>query len=184
MRSGTMIWRGVIEAYREYLPVTEQTPVVTLLEGNTPLIPAKNLMKRVGVDVELFFKFEGLNPTASFKDRGMTVAVSKAVEERAEAVAKIFSGVRFLRPYAEPVSHHHSRFDSDGISLESRIIAVAEAYAAMTSPRGYRPAMKPDEALKLLHQEAGGRFDPLLVQTLSELIPPAPDAKRSGFWRG
>lgn len=108
----------------------------------------------------------------------------KAVEERAEAVAKIFSGVRFLRPYAEPVSHHHSRFDSDGISLESRIIAVAEAYAAMTSPRGYRPAMKPDEALKLLHQEAGGRFDPLLVQTLSELIPPAPDAKRSGFWRG
>lgn len=81
-----MIWRGVIEAYREYLPVTEQTPVVTLLEGNTPLIPAKNLMKRVGVDVELFFKFEGLNPTASFKDRGMTVAVSKAVEERAKAV--------------------------------------------------------------------------------------------------
>lgn len=81
-----MVWRGVIEAYREYLPVTERTPVVTLLEGNTPLIPVRNLTKRIGVEVELFFKFEGLNPTASFKDRGMTMAVSKAVEEGAEAV--------------------------------------------------------------------------------------------------
>lgn len=101
----------------------------------------------------------------------------KIMEERAEVVAKIFDGVRFLRPYAEPVSHHHNRFDSNGISLESRIIAVAEAYAAMTSPRGYRPAMKPDEALELLRQEAGGRFDPVLVQTLAEsLTPPAPVA--------
>jgi len=94
----------------------------------------------------------------------------KIVEERAKTITRIFNGVRFLRPYAEPVSHHHNRFDSNGMSLESRIIAVAEAYAAMTSPRGYRPAMRPNEALKLLHQEAGGRFDPLLVRTLSESI--------------
>lgn len=77
-------WRGVIEEYRKYLPVDENTPVVTLLEGNTPLIPARNLSRDLEVDV--YFKYEGLNPTGSFKDRGMTMAVSKAAEEGARAV--------------------------------------------------------------------------------------------------
>ena len=75
-------WRGVIEQYRKYLPVTDKTPVVTLNEGNTPLIRAHNLEKVIGGDLELWLKYEGLNPTASFKDRGMTVAVSLAVERR------------------------------------------------------------------------------------------------------
>ncbi len=70
---------GVIERYREYLPVTEKTPVITLLEGNTPLIPSLSLGKRLRLT--LYFKFEGVNPTGSFKDRGMTCAVSKALEE-------------------------------------------------------------------------------------------------------
>ncbi|MCK4590788.1 MAG: threonine synthase, partial [Candidatus Latescibacteria bacterium] len=81
-----MIWKGVIEGYREYLPVTEKTPVITLLEGNTPLIPAENLAEKIGLEINLFLKYEGLNPTGSFKDRGMTVAVSKAVEEGSKAV--------------------------------------------------------------------------------------------------
>ncbi|MCD6169139.1 MAG: threonine synthase [Candidatus Latescibacteria bacterium] len=81
-----MVWRGVIERYREYLPVTEKTPVITLLEGNTPLIPAQNITKEINLRINLFFKYEGLNPTGSFKDRGMTVAVSKAVEGGAKAV--------------------------------------------------------------------------------------------------
>ena len=81
-----MDWKGVIEHYRDYLPVSDRTPVVTLLEGNTPLIPAQNLPARIGVDIELYFKFEGLNPTSSFKDRGMTMAVSKALEEGTKAV--------------------------------------------------------------------------------------------------
>ncbi len=79
-------WPGVIEHYREFLPVSDRTPVVTLLEGNTPLIPAPRIARRLGEQVELFLKHEGLNPTSSFKDRGMTVAVSKALEEGATAV--------------------------------------------------------------------------------------------------
>ena len=77
-------YQGVIERYRDYLPVTEKTPVITLLEGNTPLIEAKNLSKELGLNI--FLKYEGLNPTGSFKDRGMTMAVSKAVEEGAKTV--------------------------------------------------------------------------------------------------
>jgi threonine synthase len=77
-------WRGVIETYREFLPVTADTPVVTLLEGNTPLVEAEYISRQLGIEV--FLKYEGLNPTGSFKDRGMTMAVSKALEEGAEAV--------------------------------------------------------------------------------------------------
>ena len=81
-----MPWRGVIEEFRKFLPVTEQTPVVTLCEGNTPLIRANRLAKRICPHVDLYLKVEGANPTGSFKDRGMTLAVSKALEKRARAV--------------------------------------------------------------------------------------------------
>jgi threonine synthase len=83
-------WPGVIEAYRDRLPVSEATPVVSLLEGNTPLIPAPHLGELVGRRVLL--KYDGTNPTGSFKDRGMTLAVSKAVEEGAAAVACASTG--------------------------------------------------------------------------------------------
>ena len=79
-------WRGVIEEYRKFLPVTERTPVVTLGEGNTPLIRATRLAKQIAPGIELYLKFEGMNPTGSFKDRGMTMAISKAVESGAKAV--------------------------------------------------------------------------------------------------
>ncbi|MDG4764212.1 threonine synthase [Solwaraspora sp. WMMD406] len=78
------MWRGLIEAYRDRLPVTDATPVITLYEGNTPLLPAPVLSARVGADV--YLKIEGANPTGSFKDRGMTMAVSKAVEEGNKAI--------------------------------------------------------------------------------------------------
>ena len=81
-----MPWRGVIEEFRKFLPVTEQTPVVTLCEGNTPLIQASRLAKRICPHVDLYLKVEGANPTGSFKDRGMTLAVSKALEKGARAV--------------------------------------------------------------------------------------------------
>jgi threonine synthase len=77
-------WRGVIEEYRDRLPVTDATPVVTLREGGTPLVPAPRLSAKTGCEV--FLKVEGLNPTGSFKDRGMTMAISKAAEEGAKAV--------------------------------------------------------------------------------------------------
>ena len=81
-----MQYRGVIERYKEYLPISGKTPVITLNEGNTPLIFSRNLSKLLGKDFEVYLKYEGLNPTGSFKDRGMTVAISKACEEGAKAV--------------------------------------------------------------------------------------------------
>jgi len=83
-------WPGVIAAYRDRLPVTPATPVITLLEGNTPLIPAPHLSDLTGREV--YLKFEGANPTGSFKDRGMTLAVSKALEEGSVAVACASTG--------------------------------------------------------------------------------------------
>ena len=77
-------WPGLIEAYRDRLPVAPGTPVVTLLEGGTPLLPARELSRRTGCDVLL--KVEGANPTGSFKDRGMTVALTQAAAAGAEAV--------------------------------------------------------------------------------------------------
>ena len=62
------MYSGIIDKYREYLPVTDETPIVTLLEGDTPLIPAKSLSSILGQGVEVFLKYEGLNPTGSFKD--------------------------------------------------------------------------------------------------------------------
>lgn len=81
-----MRWQGVIDKYRRYLPVTDKTPIITLNEGNTPLIYAKNLSKVIGGSIEVFLKYEGANPSGSFKDRGMTMAISKALEEGSKAV--------------------------------------------------------------------------------------------------
>ena len=79
-------WQGVIHRYAQYLPVTAATPVVTLNEGNTPLIRVPNFVEAIGGQFELFLKYEALNPTCSFKDRGMTLAVSKAKERGAQVV--------------------------------------------------------------------------------------------------
>jgi threonine synthase len=77
-------WRGLIEEYRDRLPVTDATPVITLLEGGTPLLPAPHLSALTDCDV--YLKVEGANPTGSFKDRGMTMAISMALEEGSKAV--------------------------------------------------------------------------------------------------
>ncbi len=79
-------WPGVIEQYREFLPVSSGTPVVTLLEGGTPLIPAPRLAEATDPSLKVYLKCEGFNPTGSFKDRGMTMAISKAVEAGSRAV--------------------------------------------------------------------------------------------------
>src|SRR5574344_2880239 len=79
-------YQGLINRYKEFLPISEKTPVITLNEGNTPLIKAENLAKKIGLDAEIYLKFEGSNPTGSFKDRGMTMAVTKAKEEGANAI--------------------------------------------------------------------------------------------------
>ena len=81
--------QGIINSYRKYLPVSDKTPIITLLEGDTPLIKAENLSKSLfgkNSKTEIYLKYEGLNPTGSFKDRGMTMAVSKAKEEGFKAI--------------------------------------------------------------------------------------------------
>lgn len=79
-------WRGIIEEYRKFLPVGDRTPIMTLLEGHTPLLPARRLAEKVCPGRDLYLKVEGANPTGSFKDRGMTMAVSKAVESKAKGL--------------------------------------------------------------------------------------------------
>ncbi len=79
-------WPGLIEAYKPWLPVTKKTPIITLHEGATPLIEVKSISKRIGKGVQVYVKYDGLNPTGSFKDRGMTMAISKAKEDGCEAV--------------------------------------------------------------------------------------------------
>lgn len=81
-----MYYKGLINKYKEFLPVDENTPIVTLNEGNTPLIKADNLAQKIGIDAEIYLKFEGCNPTGSFKDRGMTMAVTKAKESGSGAI--------------------------------------------------------------------------------------------------
>ena len=87
-----MTGHGVIRRYREFLPVSEATRIVTLNEGGTPLIEAKRIVDEIEGDFRLFIKYEGLNPTASFKDRGMTLAVTKAVERGASIVVCASTG--------------------------------------------------------------------------------------------
>ena len=89
-RRVAQLWRGVIEEYRDRLPVTDATPVVTLGEGGTPLVRSEPLSQETGCEVWL--KYEGANPTASFKDRGMTLAISKALEEGSKAVVCASTG--------------------------------------------------------------------------------------------
>lgn len=78
-------WNGLLREYREYLPITDKTPLITLHEGNTPLIKAEKIGKELG-GIELYFKYDGLNPTGSFKDRGMVMAVAKALEDGSKAI--------------------------------------------------------------------------------------------------
>jgi len=86
----TTRWRGLIHEFRERLPVSDRTPIVTLNEGNTPLLEAPRLSDHV--DARVYLKVEGANPTGSFKDRGMTVAISKAAEEGAKVVVCASTG--------------------------------------------------------------------------------------------
>jgi threonine synthase len=79
-------YRGLLDRYRNRLPVTESTPIVNLYEGNTPLLHLENIPRQTGIDADIWVKYEGLNPTGSFKDRGMTMAVSHALQEGSRAI--------------------------------------------------------------------------------------------------
>lgn len=148
-----MTWRGLLEQYRNYLPVTENTPNITLNEGNTPLLHFPNLSKELGI--ELYGKIEGANPTGSFKDRGMVMAVAKAKEEGSKSVICASTG---------------------------NTSAAAAAYAARAGMRAIIVIPKGKVALGKLAQaviygaeiiEIDGNFDEALqaVREISETAP-------------
>ncbi len=85
-QSPSKLWKGIIEEYKEFFNVTDRTPIISLLEGNTPLIKAISLPEKLSIDLDIYLKFDGANPTGSFKDRGMTLAISKALESDSRAV--------------------------------------------------------------------------------------------------
>src|SRR4051794_9113112 len=88
-----MAYKGIIDRYRRFLPVSDKTPLITLHEGATPLIPARRMGEWAGAPkLRIYLKYEGMNPTGSFKDRGMTMALSKAVEEKSKAVISASTG--------------------------------------------------------------------------------------------
>ena len=86
MSTASGAYRGLLDKYRHRLPISESTPIVNLYEGNTPLLPLENIPRESRVDADIWVKLEGLNPTGSFKDRGMTMAVSRALEEGSRAI--------------------------------------------------------------------------------------------------
>ncbi len=92
MSASPAAWPGIIRRYASFLPVTTETPVVTLQEGNTPLIPVPNFVAAIGGNFDLRLKYEAMNPTCSFKDRGMTLAITKAKERGAQVVVCASTG--------------------------------------------------------------------------------------------
>lgn len=86
MNTQTAPYSGLINKYKEFLPVSANTPAITINEGNTPLIKSDNLARKIGLNANIYLKYEGANPTGSFKDRGMTMAVSKAAEAGSNAI--------------------------------------------------------------------------------------------------
>ena len=95
-----MTWSGVIRAYREYIPITENAAIISLNEGNTPLIQADRLAEKIapGAGLRLFLKYEGLNPTGSFKDRGMTAAVTRRFTKEPTPLSAPVQGTRLPAP--------------------------------------------------------------------------------------
>lgn len=119
-------WKGIIDCYRTYLPIGDKTPIITLHEGNTPLVQASHITKLCNIPgLSVYLKVEGLNPTGSFKDRGMTVAVSKALEEKSKAIICASTGNTSASAAA-----YAARARSLGFSLDCFVL-VPKGYVAL-----------------------------------------------------
>ncbi|MBV8080653.1 MAG: threonine synthase [Actinobacteria bacterium] len=152
---------GVIEKYRDRLPVTASTPALTLGEGNTPLIRSERLSAKLGV--ELYFKFEGANPTGSFKDRGMVVAVAKAVEEGAQGIVCASTGNT-----AASCAAYAARAGIPAVVLHpaGAIAAAKQAQARAVGARVLEVRGSFDDALRSC-QELAGRSSFALVNSVN-----------------
>lgn len=139
--------KGVIFKYKEYLPITEETPKITLHEGDTPLIYASNLSKKYNLDIWL--KYEGMNPTGSFKDRGMVVAIAKALEEKTEAIICASTGNTAASAAAYAALTNLKAF----VVLPEKAIALGKlSQAIMYGARVISIRGNFDEALKLVRE--------------------------------
>ncbi len=172
-RRGAHVWRGIIEEYRDRMPVTDDTPVVTLREGGTPLILSDQLSELTGCEVHL--KFDGANPTGSFKDRGMTMAITKAVEAGARAVICASTG----NTSAAAAAYAGKAGLVCGVLVPSGKIALGKlAQALVHGARVIQVEGNFDQALQMC-RDLDERYPVTLVNSLN---PYRIDGQRSAAW--
>ena len=165
----TRPWNGIIDCYRTYLPVSDITPVITLNEGNTPLVFAPHITKLCNIPgLEVYLKVEGANPTGSFKDRGMTVAVSKAVEEKSKAIICASTGNTSASAAAYAARARANGFKMDCFVLVPKgYVALGKLSQAMIyGAKVIQVKGNFDEALKLV-KEIVGKYPVTLVNSLN-----------------
>ncbi|MDR2192040.1 MAG: threonine synthase [Endomicrobium sp.] len=158
-----MLYKGLIEKYKNVLPVSPKTPIISLNEGNTPLIAARNIPKKIGFKGEIYFKYEGANPTGSFKVRGMTMAVSIAVEEGSKAVICASTGNTSASAAA-----YSARAQIKCVVLipEGKIALGKLSQALMHGAEVLEVAGNFDEALKLV-KELSSNYPLTLVNSIN-----------------
>ncbi len=167
------VWRGIIEEYRDRMPVTDATPVVTLREGGTPLIVSDQLSDLTGCEVHL--KFDGANPTGSFKDRGMTMAITKAHEAGAKAVICASTG----NTSAAAAAYAGKAGMVCGVIVPSGKIALGKlAQALVHGARVIQIEGNFDQALDMCRQ-LDERYPVTLVNSVN---PYRIDGQRSAAW--
>jgi len=156
-------WKGIIEKYRDFLPISDKTPVITLNEGNTPLIKSLYISEIIKKDIDLYFKYEGANPTGSFKDRGMTLAISKAVEDNVKAVICASTGNTSASAAA-----YSARANISAIVLipEGKIAMGKLVQAMIHGAMVLQAESNFDEALKIVRQIAE-KYPIALVNSLN-----------------
>jgi threonine synthase len=173
LHRGAHVWQGLIHEYRDRMPVTEDTPVVTLREGGTPLIVSEVLSERTGCEVHL--KYDGVNPTGSFKDRGMTLAISKAKEEGAEAVICASTG----NTSASAAAYAAKAGLTCGVIVPKGKIALGKlAQALVHGAEVLQIDGNFDQALTMCRQLA----DEYAVSLVNSVNPYRIDGQRTGAW--
>ncbi len=170
---GRHVWLGILEEYRDRMPINDDTPIVTLREGGTPLIASEHLSELTGCEVHL--KFDGANPTGSFKDRGMTVAISKAVEAGAEAVICASTG----NTSAAAAAYAAKAGLTCGVIVPKGKIALGKlAQALVHGATVLQVDGSFDDALTLCRELA----DRYAVELVNSVNPYRIDGQRTGAW--
>ncbi len=156
-------WPGLIEGYKKWLPVNDNTPVITLQEGGTPLIPLNKINSIIGNGVKVYAKYDGLNPTGSFKDRGMTLAISKAKESKKEAVICASTGntSASAAAYAQRANMRSFVLIPDGYVAQGKLAQALVYGAEVLAIRGNF-----DKALQIV-QEISNKYPVTLVNSVN-----------------